>query len=83
MPDEKSSGDTKVSEPEITKKVEQETKEFDDSGEGALATAKAAVETNQSFSYNNKTINNNTTIMREKIIQLLKQQLDLELFKYQ
>ena len=80
LPDEKSSGDTKVSEPEITKKVEQETKEFDDSGEGALATAKTAVETH---SYtNNKTINNNITIMREKVIELLKQQLDLELFKF-
>ena len=51
--------------------------------EGALATAKAAMTTNQAFSYDNKTINNNTTIMREKIIQLLKQQLDLELFKFQ
>jgi hypothetical protein len=82
LPDEKSDGDTKVSEPEITKKVEQETKEFDDSGEGALATAKAAVTTNQAYSYDNRTVNNNTTIMREKIIQLLKQQLDLELFKF-
>ena len=80
LPDEKSSGDTKVSEPEITKKVEQETKEFDDSGEGALATAKTAVETH---SYtNNKIINNNITIMREKVIELLKQQLDLEIFKF-
>ena len=82
LPDEKSDGDTKVSEPEITKKVEQETKEFDDSGEGALATAKAAVTTNQAYSYDNRTINNNITIMREKIIQLLKEQLDLELFKF-
>ncbi len=82
LPDEKSDGDTKVSEPEITKKVEQETKEFDDSGEGALATAKAAVTTNQAYSYDNRTVNNNTTIMREKIIQLLKEQLDLELFKF-
>jgi hypothetical protein len=82
LPEEKGSGDTKIAEPAIIKEVEKETKEFDDSGEGAMATAKAAVTTNQAYSYDNRTFNKTTNIMREKIIELLKQQLDLEIFKF-
>ena len=72
--------DTPVLPDEKDKAVEAETKSID-SKEGAMATAKAAMTSNQAFSYDNRTINNTTNIMKEKVIQLLKQQLDFEIFK--
>ena len=44
--------------------------------DGAMAAAKAAMTTNEAYTTNNNTFNNTTNMMKEKIIELLKFQME-------
>jgi len=44
--------------------------------DGAMATAKAAMTTNEAYNTNNNVVNNTTNIMKEKIIELMKQEIE-------